>query len=132
MKLKLPVELKNPYSIFLIDGYGALLSMFLYLALLATYSGFFGMPRLTFISLGLLAALYAVYSFSCYLIKVKNWSSYLRVIAIANLLHCLLTCVLIIYYWRMVTIWGVFYFVGEILIVTALAMYELKLAKENL
>jgi len=64
--------IQEPTRLFLIDGYGALLSAFLYMVVLVNFESAFGMPQRELHFLGFLAGVYAVYSFSCYHIQVKN------------------------------------------------------------
>lgn len=119
---------RKPKILFLVDGYGALLSSLLYIAVLANFEEVFGMPRVEVYVLSFLAGLYAIYSFSCYHLKLKNWPLFMKVIAIANLLHCCLTIGLVIYYFDIITILGLIYFAGEVIIVVALAKLEYKTA----
>ncbi len=121
----------NPIKLFLIDGLGALLSGTLYIGLLANFQSFFGMPLREIYILTVLAAIYAVYSFSCYFLKVDRWPIFLKAIAIANLLHCCLTIGLIIYFKEVITIWGVLYFIGELIIVVPLALFEWRTASRG-
>jgi len=95
---------------------------------LNNFQSFFGMPLREIHILTILAALYAAYSFSCYFFKVDNWSAFLKIIAVANLFHCVLTIGLVIYFNEVMTIWGVLYFIGELIIVVPLALYEFKIA----
>jgi len=119
---------KEPRKLFLIDGYGALLSAFLYLVILRSFERFFGMPSRVLIFLGVLALGYAAYSMTCYWRKPKNWRPFLKIIAIANLLHCCLTIGLVMEHFPNITVWGLFYFSGEVIVVVALAIYELRTA----
>lgn len=115
---------QEPKKLFLVDGYGAVLSAFLYMAILANFESVFGMPQEELHFLGFLAGVYAVYSFSCYLMKVNNWQFFMKIISIANISHCFITVGLVIYYSQIITAWGILYFVGEIFIVLPLALLE--------
>lgn len=75
-----------------------------------------------------LALGYAVFSLSTYFRNVDNWRPYMKIIALANLFHCVLTAIFLIYYNASITGIGLLYFVVEIIIVVTLAVYELKTA----
>jgi hypothetical protein len=115
--------------LFLIDGIGAVVTASLLAFLLVPYESTFGMPSRVLYVLAAIAAGFAVYSFACYLKQPSNWPPFLRIIAIANLSYCVLTLILLFVYRSQITIIGVAYFAGEILIVSALALYELITAR---
>lgn len=121
----------NPRRLFLIDSLGALLSTLLYLFVLAKMVGVFGMPQKVIYPLAVLAGVYTIYSGLCYWLKPKNWRPFLKVIALANLLHCGLTFCLLFIYQQELTALGVVYFLGEIIIVVCLAIIELRVASEK-
>ncbi len=116
----------NPRRIFLIDNLGALLSAILYSAVLARLESTFGMPQNVLYGLSFLACAYAIYSCTYYFANSKKWRPYLKIIAIANLLHCCLTVGLVFSYYQKLTILGMCYFAGELIIVMGLAVVELK------
>jgi hypothetical protein len=118
----------NPKKLFLIDSIGALLSAILLGLVLARFENIFGMPPKTLYALSFIACIFSIYSFLCFSGKIENWRPYLKIIAIANLLYCLLTIGLIIYFYQKLTVLGLIYFVLEIIIITILAMIELKTA----
>lgn len=117
-----------PRKLFLIDGLGALLSVFLVGVVLSRFESVFGMPQTATYWLAALPCLFALYSFTCFLLIKENWRPYLRLIALANLLYCGLTMGLVIYFYQRLTVWGLLYFVGEVIVVIGLAYVELKTA----
>jgi hypothetical protein len=118
----------KPQNLFFIDSLGAALSATLYILVLARFENIFGMPQNTLYFLSLLATIYAAYSCLCYLINLENWKSYLKIIALANLVHCCLIIGLLFYFYQQLTFLGLLYFIGEIIIVSSLAIIELKTA----
>lgn len=114
---------------FLIDAFGALLTATLLAAVLARYESTFGMPSRAVNILAAIAVGFAIYSITCYLTRPANWRLFLQVIAIGNLSYCVLTLVLLFVYRLEVTALGRAYFIGEITIVAALAIYELIIAR---
>ena len=119
----------TPRRVFLIDAVGALLTATLLAAVIARYEAIFGMPIHAVNVLAAIAVGFAIYSVTCYLTRPANWRLFLQFIAIANLLYCVLTLVLLFVYRLDVTALGIAYFIGEIVIVAGLAIYELIIAR---
>jgi len=109
---------------FLIDCLGALVSTFLLGFVLVRFQSFFGMPVDTLYVLAGMAACFAVYSGLGYLITGMQRPVFLRIIAVTNLLYCLLTLTLVYVHREVITGWGIAYFVGEVIIVVFLATRE--------
>lgn len=55
----------------------------------------------------------------------------MKIIAVVNLLYCCLTTALVLYLYQHVSIFGIVYFAEEIVIVTVLAIIELKTESNN-
>lgn len=118
----------QPKTIFLIDGMGALVSAILLGLVLAKLETFFGLPKNVLHVLAGIALLLAVYSLSNAFIQPANPSKRLKLIAVANLLYCLLTIVLLLVFYPKLTMFDVFYFIGELLIILSLVFIELSAA----
>ena len=118
----------QPKTIFLIDGMGALASAVLLGLILTRLETFFGLPKNVLYVLAGIALLLAVYSLSNAFMQQINPSRRLKLIAVANLLYCLLTVVLLFIFYPQLTIFDVFYFMGELLIILSLASLEMKAA----
>lgn len=116
-------------NLFLLDSLGALLSAVVLGFVLTKYEIFFGMPADVLRFLAIIPCVFALYSFLGFLIKTKNERLYLTIIAAANFLYCCLTMFYIYRFYFQLTIWGLSYFIGEIIIVVTLALYELRIAK---
>lgn len=116
----------KPKQLFLIDGLGALTTAGLLFLVLARFESLFGMPKATLHVLSFLALLFSAYSFSCLLIVKRSWKIFLSLIAIANIIYCLLTSWLIVHHYSQLTRFGLMYFVGEIAIIIFLVYVELK------
>lgn len=115
----------NPVKIFLIDSLGAFVTAILIGLLLTRFQEFIGMPVEILFGLAGIAVFFCIYSLSCYLFLKRNWRPFLKAIAIANLLYCLTTIVLIITLYHQITILGLLYFVGEIIVIGVLVYFEL-------
>ena len=118
----------QPTTIFLIDGMGALVSAVLLGLVLTRLETFFGLPKNVLYVLAGIALLLAVYSLSNAFMQQINPSRRLKLIAVANLLYCLLTVVLLFIFYPQLTIFDVYYFMGELLIILSLASLEMKAA----
>lgn len=116
-------------QIFLLDGIGALLSTILLGFILVEFQSFIGMPVTVLYSLASIALLFALYSLSTHFLQPKRWRGYLKIIAGANLLYCLTTLFLVIYYFDLLTYWGIGYFITEIIILLFLVRLELNLVQ---
>ena len=115
-------------KVFLIDGIGAIVSTCC-LVTLMYLENIFGMPKsylYLFITVGFISS---IYSISCYYLNPINWRKYLRIIAISNVAYCTLTLICIYINASKLTTLGIIYFVAEIIIIIALALLELKIAR---
>lgn len=131
--LSLLTQVKNqmvpaPFShrIFLIDGAGALISAGLMKYLIAPFQEWFGMPSSVAHALAVIAILFSIYSIACYFFRVKRWAVLLKIIASLNMLYCLLVFASVVYFFSSVTTLGVVYFLGEIVIIMLLALWEFR------
>ena len=120
---------KTPKKIFLIDAIGAFLTAFLLFAVLRTWNEYIGIPKKTITILSAIALFFCFYSTFCFLINNRNWKLFLKIIAVSNLLYCCLTLGLLIYNFQKMTIIGVTYFGGEIIIISVLIFIELTTLK---
>lgn len=118
------LQMIRPRQLFLIDGLGAALSAILLGIVLPSFASVFGVPPNILYGLGLVAALFAIYSLSCHLWFPDKWRPFLKGIAIANFLYCLITMGLIGYLYPQITWLGIGYFVGEVMIIGFLVAWE--------
>jgi hypothetical protein len=112
------------HNIFLLDALGALSSI-AFLFLLYAFDEFFGMPKSVIKIFICIAAVFFVYSSITYMVKPANWRFYLRIIAVLNICYCLFTAYHMLQNSSKLTLYGYLYFVGEVLIILLLAIYEL-------
>ncbi|MEL6559000.1 MAG: hypothetical protein AAFQ94_12500 [Bacteroidota bacterium] len=116
----------SPKKVFLIDGLGAIVTATMLLLVLSNMTDFFGVSKDYLQILGIIAVAFSIYSFSCYFTVKQKWKPYLKIIAVANFLYCLLTAGLIVYLHEEVTVFGVLYFAAEALVVLILVYLEFK------
>ena len=118
----------NPYSLFRLDAFGAILTAFMHGFLLIRFKEFFGMPEDWLFYLAIAACCFAIYSTLCSIIKPKHWRPFLRIIASANISFCFITAYLIFRYFTDLTKFGILYFLVEIIVVVFLSLFELRKA----
>lgn len=78
--------------------------------------------------LAIISIFFALYSFGCYFLDKKRFNRFLKIIAIANTLYCVLTLGLIMFLHNTLTIYDFIYFIGEIIFVMTLVVLEWKLS----
>jgi hypothetical protein len=122
-----PNKTKN---IFLLDGFGALLTTLLLYFILRNFNDFFGLSKDIFEYLSNIAFAFFLYSISCYFLAKQNWKSLLKIICALNVLYCLLTFGIILYHYENISIFGVIYFLLEILVIALIVFLEIKLIKQ--
>lgn len=122
----------DPKMLFLIDGFGAILSAFLIGVLLVKFENYIGIPSSTLYFLATLPILFAAYDLYCFRKQNEKLGRYLKGIAIINLLYCFLSIGFAFYHSRTITNLGWTYIMVEILIVVTLAILELEIAKRKI
>ncbi len=118
----------SPRKIFFIDAVGAFASALGHGFILPFFGDFIGIPISILQFLGGIAFLFFLYSTTLTLLLPENWRVYLKAIAIANLLFCLVTIGLMFIYRAEISVYGYLYFIIEIVIVVALVKQEFRLA----
>lgn len=116
-------------NIFLLDSFGALFTAFLLFVVLRTFNAYFGLSKITIEYLSWLALVFSIYSFCCFFLITKNWKSFLKIICIANILYCLLILVIILYYFQSISVLGIAYFLGEIMVISKIVFLEIRIIK---
>lgn len=120
----------NPKQLFLIDGFGALVSAFFLGVVLVKYENVFGMPRPILYWLSFAACVFAIYDFVCYFKSKGNWRPFLKTIALINIFYCAITIGLLFFHQK-ITALGITYFLLEVLIVVSLAIFEWFIANQK-
>lgn len=123
--------LMKPRKIFLIDAIGAFVTAVTLGVIFTKIQGYIGMPRAILSILAFIALGFCIYSFSCYYFLKNDLKPFLKAIAIANLLYCLTTAILIFTLFQQLTIFGLFYFIGEIMVIGILVYFEFIIIYRN-
>ena len=132
MRDRIQQFIAKPKNIFLIDGFGALLTALLLFFVLRSFNTFFGLSKSTFEYLSLLALVFSVYSFSCFFLIASIWKPYLKIICSANILYCLLTFGIVLYYYQNISAFGIAYFLGEITVIFMIVFLEISIIKNKI
>ena len=120
----------NTRKLFLLDSIGAMLSAFMLGVVLVRAEHIFGMPAQVLYPLAAVAAIFFLYSFTCYLKVRANPAPFLKFIAIANSIYSVITLSLVYQYFQHLSIYGVGYFIGESIIILILVTAEWKASNQ--
>ncbi|MFK7972523.1 MAG: hypothetical protein AB8F95_19285 [Bacteroidia bacterium] len=126
MKNAIQTLSQNPKKLFIIDGLGALLSAFLLGIVLVKLESIFGIPRSALYVLAVIPCFFAAYDLLCYFLVKKQIRRYLHIIAIANILYCILSLGMAWHHSESLTLLGWGYIIIEIVIVLAIANIEIR------
>lgn len=118
----------NPKKLFLIDGFGAILSAFLLGVVLVKFEEIFGIPTSVLYFLATIPIFFVIYDVFCYQKHLKI-GLLLKGIAVLNMLYCCVSIGLISYHFSSITILGWTYVIVEIILVSFLAMIEFRVGK---
>ena len=121
---------KKPKNIFLIDGVGALVTALIIYFILNPYNEYIGLSSEVLIFLSVVAFAFCIYSISCFFLLKHHWQPFLKIIILANAMYCLTTISVLLYCQKTVTTLGLFYFIGEIIVIGTLILVEMKLLKK--
>jgi len=121
----------NNKNIFLIDGIGALISSILLGVVLPLLQELVGMPLQTLYLLAGLAVVFMLYSLTCFKFSNPKDHKWLRLIIKANLLYCTLTAFLVFHHYGELSLIGISYFLGEIVVILGLVSLEQRVIKAN-
>ncbi len=120
---------RSPRTLFLVDGAGALVTALTVGVVLPALGEYIGTPRPVLRALALAAAVFAAYSLTCAAVRPTRWPGYLRGIALANAGYCVITAAVLIRFAAALHVLDWLYFAGEIVVVGALVVLELRVAR---
>jgi hypothetical protein len=118
----------NPKKLFLIDGFGAILSAFLLGVVLVKFEEIFGIPTSVLYFLATIPIFFVIYDVFCYQKHLKI-GLLLKGIAVLNILYCCISIGLIFYHFSSIKILGWTYIIVEIILVSFLAVIEFRVGK---
>jgi len=114
----------SPKNLFLLDGIGALVSAFLLGVVLVKFQNIIGMPVNVLYFLAALPCCFVLYDLYCYFQFNENWRSFMKGIAFANLMYCVISITSLFLHSHLLTTLGIAYFVGELIILFFLVCIE--------
>lgn len=120
----------QPKLLFLVDSAGAFLTAFLVGLVLPRLENLIGMPPKTLYFLATIGVLCGLYSLLCSLLLKKNHQRFLKGIAAANTMYCLLSIGFILWHFKELKAPGLLYFTAEILIIAKVIHLETKAQKQ--
>jgi hypothetical protein len=123
--------LMNPNRLFLLDGIGGLLTGITIGYILPLLPQHFDLPVNVFKMLSTFGFLYGLYSLTCALTLKSHFSKWLRVIILANLIYCLISIFIMVYYFDRLSPLGLIYFTTEKFIILFLVHLEYKALKQT-
>ena len=110
--------------IFLLDGVGAVLSVFLLGIVLPAMQPWLGVPHRMLYGLALLPVVYALYSFGCYVFADHRNPRWLMGIVVANTAYCVLTMSLLVVHAADLTLPGAVYFACDAVVILGVVALE--------
>jgi hypothetical protein len=119
----------NPQKLFLFDGAGAILTASLLTFVLAPNESFFGMPSYIVYVLAAVSCMLIIYSFGCYIIQPKNPKPFIQLLSLFNSLYSLTTFILLLKLYNQLTVWGLLYFGGELIVLALLIYIEIQVSR---
>ncbi|MES2857456.1 MAG: hypothetical protein V4692_16415 [Bdellovibrionota bacterium] len=115
----------TPKNIFLIDGIGAMFTALMAGVVLPLFQMHIGMPLRILYALAALGFAFGVFSLTSYWLS-KHPAKALRLIVVANQVYCVGIAACVAVYFEKLTALGVAYFLAEIVVVSALVVFEKK------
>jgi Na+-driven multidrug efflux pump len=117
--------------LFLVDGLGALVSAAMLGVVLPAIQESIGLAVEVMYMLALIPLFFSIYSFSMYFSRPANWGRWLTTIAMANLLYCILTLIILVSFYSEIKLLGYLYFIGEIIVISGLIYLEIGAVKQK-
>lgn len=121
----------SPKRIFLIDASGAILSALFLGIILPVFQIYIGIPRATLYILAVFPLIFAAFDLYAYYFTPSDSPRCLRIITGANLLYCILTFSLVMYYYKQIMPLGIIYFSAEIIVIILLVYIEVRILKNG-
>lgn len=119
------------HFVFLFDALGALLSALLLGLVLPSLQEYIGMPGSVLYSLAGIACIFLLFSSACYFFVREPWLPFLNIIIGANSVYTIISASLVFFYFQDLTIYGIGYFVLEILVLFGMIGYESRVYRKG-
>ena len=120
------IEFNSLKKLLLVDAFGALATAILISQIIARNETVFGLPSHACHTLAAIACVYFIVSSIGSQLNRSKQLLFLKIIIVANSIYCLITLSVLFNYRSEITLWGVGYFVSELLIIMSLVFFEWK------
>ncbi|MGE8722392.1 hypothetical protein ACO2KH_13740 [Leptospira terpstrae] len=120
----------QPYTIFLLDAFGASISLLLLFGVVIPLQPYFGMPIEVLYKLGIFAGILFFYSNTCFIQKPIHRKPFLLGVILGNLTYCGVSMYFLIENWNVLQTLGAFYFIWEKIVILVIVAYELVVLKK--
>jgi hypothetical protein len=114
-------------QLFAVDAAGAFLTMILLLGVVRPLHAWMGLPPFVPLLLACIAIGLLVASGSCYLWVRQRLPMWYTAIGLGNVAYCIIAITILATCCPGITLWGILWFAGELLIILALAAVELRI-----
>jgi ABC-type long-subunit fatty acid transport system fused permease/ATPase subunit len=118
--------IKKPSLLFLTDAIGAFTTSFLLFVVLRNLDTYFSMPDAILKVLAAVAAVFFIYSISCFFLLKEKWAFFIKIIMVLNMLYCLTTLGILMLNYSALTLFDLLHFLGEIMIISTLVVIEFR------
>ncbi len=118
----------HPKKLFVLDGFGAIISAFVIAFVLVRLEKIVGIPSDSLYILATMPLCFALFDVYCTRKKEANLAPFVYRIAWLNLIYCCLSMAIAWYHFQTISIWGWAYLLLEILVLVALVNLELEVA----
>jgi hypothetical protein len=116
---------KKHKSLFLVDSIGAFVTATLLFVVALDNNSYFGIPEKELTYLSALAAIFCTYSALCFIFLKGSTKIFFRLIGWSNLFYCVFTIGIMIKHHTSLRVFGIGYFLIEILVICLLSYVEL-------
>jgi predicted membrane protein len=120
-----------PKQLLLIDAWGAGITVLLLAVIVEPFQKHFGMPMVVLRLFSLIACVYMMYSLMSHYFGNQKHALLLKIIAFANTFYGCLIAFFVVRYFEKLTLLGMFYFAGEIVLILSLVTLELLTAYKS-
>jgi hypothetical protein len=121
----------NARKMLLLDAWGAGITVLLLAAIVEPFQEHFGMPLVVLRLFSIIACVYMIYSLMSHYFGNQKHTQLLKIIAFLNTLYGCLIAFFIVRYFEKLTLLGMIYFAGEIILIMGLVALELHVAYKS-
>lgn len=115
---------KDAKDLFILDGLGAFLSLCMHLLILAYFQEAIGLPINALLVFSIFPIIYLLFDWFAYKANPSFDQRNLLIIALSNLMYCVIVAVVLITYKDLISVLGGSYFLIEIILILVIASME--------